>query len=45
MNDSNGKEMPVEITREWVTQKAPFRSIDGHKGTFGSLLLWAAVIA
>lgn len=44
MNDSNGKEMPVEITREWVTQKAPFRPIDGHKGTFGSLLLWAGSV-
>jgi len=41
MNFLNENDRPEEITREWVTQNAPLRPIDGHKGTFGSLLLWA----
>jgi len=35
------KETSASIDRDFVVRLAPPRPVDGHKGTFGSMLIWA----
>lgn len=39
--ESFSKGAEVSIDRDFVARLAPARPVDGHKGTFGSILIWA----